>query len=266
MNISILGCGWLGFPLAEHLIKKGHHIKGATTSPEKLKLLEDENIEPFLVRLSPELENPQETEGFWNSEVLVLNFPPGRKRDDVIEFHTQQIKSVVKAIENSSIKFVVFVSSTSVYPKLSGLVGEKDAVFGKAGRNSGNALLGAEKMLLENPSFETTVIRFGGLFGHGRNPVKHLTGRKDLPNGNAPVNMIHREDCIAIITQIIEENITGEIFNAVSDNHATRRKFYAIAAKKLGLEPPLFLEGPEENHKLVKNDKLKSRLGYEFKY
>ena len=26
-SISILGCGWLGLPLAEHLIKKGYKVK-----------------------------------------------------------------------------------------------------------------------------------------------------------------------------------------------------------------------------------------------
>ncbi|HET7361357.1 MAG TPA: SDR family oxidoreductase [Salinimicrobium sp.] len=265
MNISILGCGWLGFPLAKHLIKKGHHIKGATTSPEKLHLLEAENIAPFLVRLIPQLENPEEVKSFWNSDILVLNIPPGRKRYNVIDFHTQQIRSVTEAIANSPINFVVFVSSTSVYPKFPGAVSEKDAVPGKAGRDSGNALLEAEKMLMENTSFETTVVRFGGLLGYGRNPAKHLAGRKDLPNGNAPVNMIHRDDCISIITQIIEDKITGEVFNAVSDDHSPRRNYYNEAVNKLGLEPPTFVKDKEENHKLVKNDKLKSYLGYAFK-
>ncbi len=35
-NISILGCGWLGKPLALKLNKKGCHIKGSTTSDDKL--------------------------------------------------------------------------------------------------------------------------------------------------------------------------------------------------------------------------------------
>lgn len=265
MKISILGCGWLGMPLATHLIKKGHLIKGATTSPEKLKKLEAEGIDPFLVRLAPKLENPEKIKAFLESQILVLNIPPGRKRENVIGFHTQQIRSVVEAVENSPIKFVVFVSSTSVYPKLPGAVVETDAIPGKAGRDSGNALLEAEKMLMENASFETTVLRFGGLLGNDRNPVKHFAGKKDLKRGNAPVNMIYRDDCIAIISQIIEEKIKGEIFNAVSDEHTTRKAYYSQAAKKLGLEPPTFSEDKEKSHKLVKNDKLKSRLGYVFK-
>ncbi|MEZ7854793.1 MAG: SDR family NAD(P)-dependent oxidoreductase, partial [Cyclobacteriaceae bacterium] len=30
--ISILGCGWLGLPLARQLVQQGHQIKGSTTS------------------------------------------------------------------------------------------------------------------------------------------------------------------------------------------------------------------------------------------
>jgi 3-hydroxyisobutyrate dehydrogenase-like beta-hydroxyacid dehydrogenase len=31
-SISILGCGWLGVPLAKHLIQKGFSVKGSVTS------------------------------------------------------------------------------------------------------------------------------------------------------------------------------------------------------------------------------------------
>ncbi len=264
MIISILGCGWLGLPLAKHLIARSHTIKGSTTSSEKLEQLEENNIQPFVVKLTPVLENRDHIGSFWDSQVLVLNIPPGRKRDNVIDFHTRQIRSITNAITDSSIKFVVFVSSTSVYPNLPGAVAETDVISGKARRDSGNALLKAEEMLMENTSFETTVLRFGGLMGYGRHPAKYLAGKKDLKRANAPVNRIHRDDCIAIITQIIEEQITGEVFNAVSDAHPTRQEHYIKAAKKLGLEPPTFEGDNEESYKLVKNDKLKSRLEYKF--
>ena len=56
----------------------------------------------------------------------------------------------------------------------------------------------------ECKKFNTTVIRFGGLIGYDRMPGKFLTGKKDLPNGDAPVNLIHRDDCVQIIYQIIK--------------------------------------------------------------
>ncbi|HEX6982551.1 MAG TPA: SDR family oxidoreductase [Balneolaceae bacterium] len=265
MNISILGCGWLGFPLARHLIAQSHSVKGSTTSPEKLEMLRKNDIRPFLIKLSPELKNADGVHEFWNADVLVLNIPPGRRRENVLGFHTAQIRSISKAIADSPIELVIFVSSTSVYPNKPGVVIESDAVPGKAGRESGNALLEAEHILSQNTSFETTVIRFGGLIGYDRHPVKYLAGKKELERGKAPVNLIHRDDCIKIITQIINDNITGEVFNAVSDDHSTRKQYYSEAAKTLGLEPPKFRKDESSSYKIVSNEKLKLRLDYEFK-
>ena len=39
-KLGILGCGWLGFPLAKVLIKKDYDVKGTSTSIEKVKKLE----------------------------------------------------------------------------------------------------------------------------------------------------------------------------------------------------------------------------------
>jgi 3-hydroxyisobutyrate dehydrogenase-like beta-hydroxyacid dehydrogenase len=51
-QISILGCGWLGLPLAKALLENGFAVKGSTTSQEKLSVLENSGIQPFLIALS----------------------------------------------------------------------------------------------------------------------------------------------------------------------------------------------------------------------
>ena len=38
-KIGIIGCGWLGLPLAKELISNNHKVKGSTTTEEKLKIL-----------------------------------------------------------------------------------------------------------------------------------------------------------------------------------------------------------------------------------
>ena len=49
MNIAILGCGWLGFPLAIRLLQAGHKVEGSTTSVMKLQELSEEGIGPHLI-------------------------------------------------------------------------------------------------------------------------------------------------------------------------------------------------------------------------
>ncbi|WP_396187155.1 hypothetical protein [Flavobacterium sp.] len=50
-QISILGCGWLGLPLAKALLENGFAVKGSTTSQEKLSVLENSGIQPFIIAL-----------------------------------------------------------------------------------------------------------------------------------------------------------------------------------------------------------------------
>jgi nucleoside-diphosphate-sugar epimerase len=97
-------------------------------------------------------------------------------------------------------------------------------------------------------------------------PGRFLAGKKEVQNGEAPINVIHQDDCIAIIESIIQKEIWGEIFNASTDIHPKRREYYELAAEKIGLEKPTF--APTENlcYKIINSDKLKTKLDYQFKY
>jgi len=268
MNISILGCGWLGLPLAEQLRDNGHLVRGSTTSPEKLELLKGKNISPFLLKLSPDLDC-EDCKDFWDADLLIVNIPPGRGRDNVEDYHLKQIQAVADKVKTSSIKWVIFVSSTSVYPEKPGIVDEEDTKSGHAGRASGNALLKAEKLLQSQEEFDTTIVRFGGLYGHDRHPVRYLAGRKNIPDGEAPVNLIHRDDCIGIISTIIEKDSRNQVFNGVSDGHPPKKVYYRVAAETLGVTPPTFEStdsDQKEDFKIVSNRKIKHILDYTFKF
>ena len=46
-KIGIIGCGWLGLPLAKMFVSNNYKVKGSTTSKEKIEILKKEGIEPF---------------------------------------------------------------------------------------------------------------------------------------------------------------------------------------------------------------------------
>lgn len=262
MDVSILGCGWLGLPLAISLIGKGHSVRGSTRDTEKLSELQSAGIRSFFLDLSPGLicDDP---EGFFDADILVINIPPAR-RDDITEFHKKQIESIINAIEKSRIEKVIFISSTSVYPELNREVFEDETA--EPDKNSGKALKIVENMLLNAPGFRTTVLRLAGLIGYDRNPRNFLKKRRVIHKINTPVNLVHRDDCISVIEEIIKKDIWGEIFNVCCDNHPKRIDFYKKEASLAGLE----LEDPEKTEysdfKLVSNKKVKERLNYSFKY
>ncbi|MEW6144729.1 MAG: SDR family oxidoreductase [Thermodesulfobacteriota bacterium] len=261
-TISILGCGWLGLPLGEYLIGKGYAVKGSTRTRSELEVIGARGIEPFYLVLDPGLRG-EGLNDFFNCGVLVVNFPPGR-RDDIAEYHPAQIRSLIARIESSPVKKVLFVSSTSVYPDLNREVTEDDREPPE--KPSGIALLEAERLLRECARFETTILRLGGLIGYDRMPGRFLAGKSGITGGNAPVNLIHRDDCVAIIHRIIERNLWGETLNACADKHPLRKEYYTAQARKLGLKPPDFADGGGRGFKIIKSEKLKMLLGYRFKH
>ncbi len=260
-KISVLGCGWLGLPLAKSLVSKGYSVNGSTTSADKTEMLQSEGIEPFLLQLKPDLTG-NNIEDFFSSKILIINFPPGR-RDDVISYHTKQIEAIIHFVEKSPVKKIIFASSTSIYKSVNKTLTEADDV--PAESQTGEALKIAEQILMANKNFNTAVLRFGGLIGKGREPGKFFAGRKDIPNGSAPVNLIIIDDCINIIHKIIEQDVYGEIFNAVADEHPTRSEFYTAAAERQNLPVPEFIDALSE-YKIISNKKLRQKLNYTFIY
>lgn len=261
MKISILGCGWLGLPLAETLLGKGHRISGSTTREEKLEELRNRGIDPYRIRLDPGV-NCRNCEPFWDTDLLILNFPPGRKRDDLQTRLPSQVRALLTAIAPFPVRQIIFISSTSVYRSGPGTVREEDAKPGRASSDAGNALLEAERLLLEGGT-PAAVIRFGGLYGADRHPVRYLAGREGLDRGDAPVNLIHRDDCIGIIERIIERQPVTGVFNGVADRHPTRRECYRRVAETMGLEPPGFTSD-RQGDKTVSNRKVREELYYSF--
>jgi nucleoside-diphosphate-sugar epimerase len=264
-TISILGCGWLGLPLGQHLVQQGYHVKGSTTTPEKLATLAEAGIAPFLIQLDPGVSGKIISD-FFQADVLFLNIPPGRKRPDVEAFFGDQIETIIKELHYGAIGFVVFASSTSVYEDMNGIVVEADAGKPRPWSLSGRALLDAERRLQADTHFDTTILRLAGLYGHGRHPGRFLAGKKDLDNGGAPVNLVHRDDVIAIAAQIIADDVRGEVFNVCADAHPMRKALYQQAARHLGLEPPTFASDETTSYKIVSNERVKARLGYHFQH
>ncbi|WP_299577582.1 SDR family oxidoreductase [uncultured Sunxiuqinia sp.] len=260
-RISILGCGWLGFPLAGQLLAKGFEVKGSVTSRSKLKTLKAAGIKPY--RLVLDVDKVQlKDQSFFDTDLVIVAIPP--KRDTYIEtIFPEQIKQLVKLLEKFQVPRVLFISSTSVYNELDGVVREDDVLLPE--KSSGKALVLAEYLLTSNSHFKTTVLRFGGLIGADRNPARFLSRKTTAISGSKPVNLIHLEDCLQIIQRIIDKQLWGETLNACCPAHPSRQEFYEKAAAVSGVPAPAFHDEPEP-YKLVDSSKLMHLLDYQFIY
>lgn len=260
-QISILGCGWLGLPLAKALLKKGFLVKGSTTSMDKIAVLKTADIEPFVVQLEEQCVSTTIQDFLANSQILIVNIPP-RLRGSLTENFVAKMKNILPFIEKSTVTKVLFVSSTSVYGEDNLTVTEATPL--NPDSEGGRQLAIVERLLQKNTTFKTTILRFGGLIGEDRNPVRFLSGRENIENPNAPINLIHQDDCIGIIEKIIELNAWNEIFNAVTPFHPSRKEYYTHKAQELHLAFPKFATTNSAAGKTVLSDKLVQLLQYSY--
>ena len=261
-QISILGCGWLGFPLAKTLIENKYEVKGSTTSDDKLAVLKNAGIIPFKIELSAAEIEGNVVDFLDKSDILIIDIPP-KLRNLANESFVAKIQNLIPFIEKSSAINVIFISSTSVYGEENGLVSEETPTNPET--ESGKQLVQSEKLLQTNNHFKTTVVRFGGLIGEDRNPTRSLAGKVNLENPNKPINFIDQQDCIGIILKIIETKSWNETFNAVAPFHPTRKDYYTQKALELNLTPPAFIEDDNTIGKTILSDKVENILGYKFK-
>lgn len=260
-QISILGCGWLGLPLAQAFLQKKVSVKGSTTTKANLEKLEKQGIEPFLISLDSKNISGNITDFLTESRILIVAIPP-KLRGNSTENFVEKIENLIPYIEKSSIENLIFISSTSVYNDLQGTVLETTPL--KPDSEGGRQLAIVEALLQSNTQFKTSVIRFAGLIGEDRNPVKFLSGRENIENPEAPINLIHQADCIGIILKLIEKNCWNETFNAAAPFHPSREKYYTKKAAEMGLPLPKFNLSGVSNGKTVLSNKVEKDLEYVF--
>ncbi len=267
-QISILGCGWLGLPLAKALLKKDFLVKGSTTSIDKLSVFDNLGIQPYLIALSEDKTVGNLKVFLENSKILIIDVPP-KLRGSGTENFVSKIKNVIPHIENSTVENVLFISSTSVYGDTSTALSMTEETKLNPDTESGKQLVQVEQLLQTNSNFKTTILRFGGLIGEDRHPIKFLAGRKNIENPNAPINLIHQDDCIGIILTILRQAQNdklerNESFNAVAPFHPSRKKYYSQKALDLGLDLPEFNNDNSSFGKTISSSKIENFLEYTF--
>ncbi|AWG20699.1 NAD(P)-dependent oxidoreductase [Flavobacterium faecale] len=267
-QISILGCGWLGLPLAKSLKQKDFDVKGSTTSTDKKASLETVGIKHYAIALETNTVQDSVPSFLDGSEVLIIAIPPklrGKNKDysDANKnSFVKKIQNLIPFIENSTVDKVVFISSTAVYGEANATLDE-DAVAMPV-TESGKQLLEIENMLLANTNLQTTIIRFGGLIGPDRNPARFLAGKENLPNPDAAVNLIHLDDCIGVIEAIMAQEYWNAVVNAVAPQHPSRKEYYTQKAIQEGLQPPTFDEETPSIGKIIGSNILTHKLQYSF--
>ena len=247
-SVAIIGCGWLGLPLANALVKHKYKVSGSVTSLEKKTVLTQKGIEAYCVLLQPNSIKGPISELLASKDAIIITIPP-RIRIEGVGSYLLKMKGLLSEILKAGISKVIFVSSTAVYGSVNGSITENTAP--KPSSEAAKEMLAVEQLFNSESSLQTTIIRMGGLIGPNRHPIVQLSAKKEVNNGNWPVNLIHLVDCIHLITHILQTNLWNTVINGVYPAHDTKKEYYTAQAKNRNLPIPNFKENPNETGKIV---------------
>lgn len=159
-TFSILGAGWLGLELAKTL-KDQFTIKLSARNALIQTTHTELGFESYVL-----------TEGIYNNldalfscEYLFINYPPSKFND-----YLQFINTLSQHPRFSTIEKVFFVSSSSVYPKASGIYDEKSDIV-----SSSNPLYYEAERSLHGKVH--IIFRCAGLMGEDRIATKYYTNK-----------------------------------------------------------------------------------------
>ena len=259
---AVLGCGWLGLPLAESLRKSGDPVRGSVRRQTALAALEDVGVAPHLIHLHEDKVEGAISLFLEGVSRLYLTISPGLRKDPKRNF-VAVIENLVPHIVKSQVREVVFTSSTSVYGSTQGVVGHDTVPLPDT--ESGRQLLAVEQLLLGQTSFATQILRLGGLVDRDRHPAQTLARKEIITEPQAPINLIHRTDAMGLLLHLPNQAPWNNVYHGVMPWHPSKKDFYGQAAKELGLPPLRFSDMPGATNKKVVDLRIENELGYLFK-
>jgi nucleoside-diphosphate-sugar epimerase len=280
MRVLIIGAGYLGLPLGAELARRGHDVSALRRDKSATDRLRALNLNP----LSADITQPAQLADLPRDFDWVVNCVAsgGGGVEDYRRTYVQGMRNVIDWLvpgqREGGASRIVYTSSTSVYGQNDGSVVDERSPTEPLAATAG-VLLEAEKELMtasQIRNFPAMILRVAGIYGPGRGHwfQQFLRGEARIEGGGERfLNMIHRDDVIGCIIAALERGQGGEIYNAVDDEPVSQLTFFSWLAAALGKPIPTSVN---ENlnasrkrgitNKRVSNMKLKTELGYRFKY
>jgi len=255
--VGLLGCGWLGVPLAHHLIESGYRVRGSRTTTQGVSMLEKEGISGFKVVLE---ENTSYGVAPFLEELdcLVIGISPGRnsrKQGALL----QKVSQLLSWTQSSKIQRLIFLSSTSVYgPK--GKTFDEESVP-EPETDTAKTLFACEN-LIASQYIPSVVVRLGGLVGADRNPINSLHG-KTIGNPSGKINFVHQKDAVEGISSLIAAPKVKGVFNLVSPHHPERATYFRFQAQIHGLAVPKFTQ-EEAINRIILGSKITQHTSFSY--
>ena len=204
---------------------------------------------------------------------ILVSIPPENQEDLVV-------KNFSKFIESSKVKWITYLSATSIYGDHKGEWVNENSKTNPIS-NNGIARLKAENAwvsLEKNNKIPVQIFRLSGIYSNEKNILIRLkSGDVKLINKkNHYFSRIHVDDISNILFKSLSKFKSGEIYNLSDDKPSTSEDVTLFGAKMLNIENIEKIEVDQiksemlknfyNESKKVSNKKMKSYFNYNLKF
>ena len=273
INIFCFGFGQVAKTFIQKLKLENFNINLSATSRKKTHTLKFDNINYTNFQFEGDDYDIELIKNLKKSDHILVSIPP-REGTDLV------IKNFSNIIENCNVKWITYLSATSVYGDHKGeWVNEESKT--KPITSNGIDRLSAEKLWLSlnlNKKVPLQIFRLSGIYSNESNVLSRLkSGKAKIVNiKNNFFSRIHVEDIANILFESLLKFKPGEIYNISDDKPSSSEEVTLYGVKLLNMDKPKIIELKDiesemlknfyKDSKKVSNKKMKSFFKYNLKF
>mgnify|MGYP006129609873 FL=1 len=273
INIFCFGFGQVAKNFISKINLESYNINLSTTSRKKTsrEIFDGVNYKNF--QFDSEIYDKDLILKLREADYILISIPPKEGEDLVI-------KNFSKFLEISKVKWVTYLSATSVYGDHKGEWVNENSKTNPTSPN-GLARLKAENSWLslkKNKNLPVQIFRLAGIYSNEKNVLARLKlGTAKLINKkNHFFSRIHVEDIANILFESLFKFRSGEIYNLADDKPSSSEEIMLYGAKILNIQNLTKIQVNEiesemlknfyKDSKKVSNKKMKNYFDYSFKF
>jgi nucleoside-diphosphate-sugar epimerase len=259
-SVLIVGCGFVGLPLAQSFASSGWKTHAITASEASASSLRRESFAVHAIDIAEATQFEDLPERIFDVVIHCASSGRGGAADYARVF----FNGVQNLMAHLEYRRLIFTSSTSVYAQTDGSWLDETA-RAEPVRETGQILRKTEELVMGTGG---TVARLAGLYGPGRcAPLENLLqGRAIIQeDGSRVMNTLHQLDAAGALHFLADSEGNG-LFNVVDNQPVTEMEWFQFVCHRL--HKPLPSTGPRDlnrkrgwTNKRVSNQKLRS-LGW----
>jgi nucleoside-diphosphate-sugar epimerase len=242
-NLVVGAAGYVGSRLAQHLLAKGHRVRGLVRDPEAPVV--QELAAQGMVVWTGDVTRPETLIGVADGIDYVYNLTSGsvlsgaELQKTLVEGNQNLIAACSRA---RRVRAYVFASNVAPYGDAGDTLVSEDTPVAPCCL-LGQVMVEAEQTimnLVRQHHFPAMILRLGRVYGPGRDFIDAVLNNTltIFGDGSNFVSRIHIDDLLNVLERVVIDGQRGAVYNVADDDPTRMRDFYGEIREQLGMLPP----------------------------